>query len=34
MAAKEVLATLTELRNEGKVKIGRTINDWYIALLQ
>ena len=34
MTTREVLAALTELRNKGKIKIGRTINDWYIVQLQ
>lgn len=34
MTVGEVLAALKGLRDEGKVRIGRTINDWYIALLR
>lgn len=33
MTVREVLVTLTVLRDAGKVKIGRTINDWYIRII-
>ena len=32
MTVGEVLASLKGLRDEGKVRIGRTINDWYIRI--
>lgn len=32
MTVGEVLAALKGLRDEGKVRIGRTINDWYIRV--
>lgn len=33
MAAHGVIAALTGLRDAGKVKIGRTVNDWYIRII-